>query len=191
MAGAPPVISWSSASQLFPRTPETLVTALLLPHPSLHPSPVLRLPILPPRYPAEEGAGAEGAGGQEGARGQRRGHHPVTPHRGGVQRVGRRLRARRERVVRLKGWGGRTEAGGKASLFIFVGESSVKFIAHSVAASICCGSLVTSVSTVAIDNVLKVKPWKVTTAGGWVRQNYPRWSHFFSTLPSPPAHFNR
>lgn len=58
--------------------------------------------VLPSRYPAEEGAGAEGAGGQEGARRQRRGHHPVAPHRRGVQRVGRRLRARRERVVRLK-----------------------------------------------------------------------------------------
>lgn len=50
--------------------------------------------VLPSRYPAEEGAGAEGAGGQEGARRQRRGHHPVAPHRRGVQRVGRRLRAR-------------------------------------------------------------------------------------------------
>lgn len=68
-----------------------------------------------PRYPAEEGAGAEGAGSQEGTGGQRRGHHPVAAHRRGVQRVRRRLGARRERVVRLRLASG-GESGGLGSM---------------------------------------------------------------------------
>ncbi len=39
------------------------------------------------RDPAEEGGGAAGARGQTRARGERRGHHPVSPNRRGVQRL--------------------------------------------------------------------------------------------------------
>lgn len=52
-------------AMLLQRTPEFLVTALLHP-PRL--SLASHPPHLPSRYPAEEGAGAEGAGGKEGAR---------------------------------------------------------------------------------------------------------------------------
>lgn len=44
------------------------------------------------RDPAEEGGGAAGTRGQTRARGERRGHHPVPPHRCGVQRLRGRLR---------------------------------------------------------------------------------------------------
>uniref|UniRef100_A0A674MVJ5 Wiskott-Aldrich syndrome protein family member n=1 Tax=Takifugu rubripes TaxID=31033 RepID=A0A674MVJ5_TAKRU len=39
------------------------------------------------RHSAAESGGAAGAGGQTRARGQRRGHHPVAPHRRGVLRL--------------------------------------------------------------------------------------------------------
>lgn len=50
------------------------------------------------RDPAEEGGGAAGTRGQARARGERRGHHPVAPHRGGVQRLRGRGRVRRGRL---------------------------------------------------------------------------------------------
>lgn len=50
------------------------------------------------RDPAEEGGGAAGTRGQTRARGERRGHHPVPPHRCGVQRLRGRLRVRRGRL---------------------------------------------------------------------------------------------
>lgn len=51
---------------------------------------VTRVTVSPPvlfRHSAAESGGAAGAGGQTRARGQRRGHHPLAPHRRGVLRL--------------------------------------------------------------------------------------------------------